>query len=218
MKLRGAIFDFDGTLFDSMSIWDTAGEKYLRSAGKTPEENLQQTLKTMSLRQSACYLRQRYALQQSVEEIMDGVNRTVEDFYFYQAQPKPGVMALLEELRRRGTALCIATATDRYQIDAALRRCGMDGFFREIFTCTGVGHGKDEPAIFEQALGFLGTQKEETPVFEDAFHGARTAKAAGFPLIGVYDAHESRQAELQALSDCYLRDFFRLEAFWQLWK
>ena len=45
MKLSGAVFDFDGTLFDTMSVWDTAGEDYLKQCGKVPRENLCEVLK-----------------------------------------------------------------------------------------------------------------------------------------------------------------------------
>ena len=90
--IQGAIFDFDGTLFDSMFIWDTAGETYLRSIGKAPEEHLQSVLKPMSLYQSAVYLKEQYGIQLSVEAIMDGVNRTVETFYLDSVLPKPGVI------------------------------------------------------------------------------------------------------------------------------
>lgn len=204
MKLKGAIFDFDGTLFDSMSIWDTAGEDYLRSIGYEPREGLRETLSTMSLHQAARYMREAYALPMSDREIMDGINKTVEDFYFYSAQPKPGVPEFLRKLQDEGVKMCVATATDRYQIEAALQRCRLDGCFEEIFTCTAVGHGKDEPQIFEAALEYLGTTKEETLVFEDAFHAVQTAKAAGFRVAAVYDAHEPRQAEVRALADFYL--------------
>ena len=112
--LKGAIFDFDGTLFDSMFIWDTVGETYLRSLGKEPDADLQKVLKPMSLLQSAEYLQAHYQLSLSVEEICAGINQMVEDFYFHTVQPKPGVIELLEELHRRNIKMCIATATDRY--------------------------------------------------------------------------------------------------------
>ena len=128
--LKGLIFDFDGTLFDSMFIWDTAGEVYLRSIGKEPETDLQKILKPMSLLQSAEHIREKYQIPLSVEEIMDGVNRTVEGFYFHTVEPKPGVITFLEELHRRNIKMCIATATDRYQVEAALQRCNMLHFLR----------------------------------------------------------------------------------------
>ena len=166
--LKGAILDFDGTLFDSMFIWDTAGEVYLRSIGIEPKEDLQKVLKPMSLLQSATYIQEKYSIPLTIEEIMDDINRTVEDFYFHTVQPKEGVIAHLEQMKAHGIKMCIATATDRYQVEAALKRCGMESFFSEIFTCTDVGHGKDEPIIFQKAMEYLGTTKADTVVFEDA--------------------------------------------------
>ena len=213
--LKGLIFDFDGTLFDSMFIWDTAGEVYLRSIGKEPEADLQKVLKPMSLLQSAQYIREKYDIPLSVEEIMDGVNRTVEGFYFHTVEPKPGVIAFLEELHRRNIKTCIATATDRYQVEAALQRCNMLHFFSEIFTCTEVGSGKDRPDIFRKAMEHLQTDRSTTAVVEDAYHAVYTAKQDGFYVVGVHDLHESRQQELLHLADVYLSDYFDLTNFWE---
>ena len=213
--LKGAIFDLDGTLFDSMFIWDTAGEVYLRSIGIEPREDLQKVLKPMSLLQSATYIREKYGVLLTVEEIMDGINRTVEDFYFHTVQPKEGVVVFLEQMKKQGVKMCIATATDRYQAQAALNRCGMEAFFSEIFTCTDVGHGKDEPFIFEKALEYLGTTKADTVVFEDAYHAAKTAKADGFITVAVYDSYETKQAELHCVSDCFIEAFTQTENFWK---
>ena len=213
--LKGAILDFDGTLFDSMFIWDTAGEVYLRSIGIEPREDLQKVLKPMSLLQSASYIREKYVIPLTVEEIMDGINRTVEDFYFHTVQPKEGVVGFLEQMKMRGVKMCIATATDRYQVKAALKRCGMESFFSEIFTCTDVGHGKDEPIIFRNAMEHLGTTKANTVVFEDAYHAAKTAKEDGFITVAVFDAHETKQVELHAVSDCFIENFTQTEYFWK---
>ena len=85
MKLSGAVFDFDGTLFDTMSVWDTAGEDYLKQCGKVPRENLCEVLKPKSLSGAAEYLKKNYDLPLSVNEIVDGVNKTVGDFYLCEA-------------------------------------------------------------------------------------------------------------------------------------
>ena len=211
--IQGAIFDFDGTLFDSMGIWDTAGKDYLQSVNRVAAEDLQDTLKTMSLYQSACYLQKAYQISQSVEAIMAGINRVVEDFYFHTAQPKPGVGDLLELLRRQDVKLCIATATDRYQVEAALRRCGLSQFFQAILTCTEVGHGKEQPQIFRAALALLQTHRTNTIVVEDALHAIQTAKADGFITVAVYDSHETNQQKVQSLADFYLPDYSDLRAF-----
>ena len=213
--LKGVIFDFDGTLFDSMFIWDTTGESYLRSIGKEPASDLQRVLKPMSLLQSAEHLQAHYQLSLSVEEICAGINQMVEDFYFHTVQPKPGVIELLEELHRRNIKMCIATATDRYQVEAALARCGMKQFFSEIFTCTEVGSGKDEPQLYHAAMAHLHTDQSNTLIVEDAFYAIQTAKQAGFSVVGVYDPYESNQSEVKSLSDIYLPDYSDLTELWK---
>lgn len=213
--LKGAIFDFDGTLFDSMFIWDTAGEVYLRSIGKEPKEELQRPLKSMSLLQSAIYIREKYAIALTVDEIMEGINHTVEDYYFHSVEPKECVTEFLKQMREQGIKMCIATATARYQVEAALKRCNMESFFSEIFTCTDIGHGKDEPIIFREAMKHLRTTKADTVVFEDAYHAARTAKADGFLTVAVYDSHEDKQKELRSVADCFIADFKETEKFWK---
>ena len=205
--VRGAIFDMDGTLLDSMGIWETVGEDYLRARGRTPAPGLRETLRPMSLRQAAAYCRRTYGLPESEEEIAAGVNAMVADFYRETAPLKEGVRAALEAMRAAGVRMCVATATDRPLAECALRRCGVWEFFG-LLTCSEVGAGKDTPAIYEAGLQLLGTRKAETLVFEDALHAVQTAKAAGFPVVGVYDAHAAGQQDaLRALCDRYLRSF-----------
>ena len=211
MRIRGAIFDVDGTLLDSMFIWDTIGELYLRSIGYQPKENLNETFKNMSLRQAARYYQTEYGVTLSIDQIMDGVNAMLERYYRFEVPLKPGVAELLERLRQSGVKLCIATATDRHLVEAALDRCGVLSCFGEIFTCNEVGHGKDEPDIFEEALRFLGTEKAETVVFDDALYAVRTAKEAGFPVAAVYDSHEKAQDQIRMLADVYLEELTQLD-------
>ena len=213
--LKGAIFDFDGTLFDSMFIWDTVGEVFLRSIGIEPSEDLQKVLKPMSILQSAEYIREKYTIPLTVKEIIGGINRTAEGFYFNKVQPKEGVTTLLEQMEEQGVKMCIATATERYQVEAALKRCGIESFFSEIFTCTEVGHGKDEPDIFRRAMEYLGTTKANTVVFEDAYHAAKTAKADGFITVAVYDPHEESKTQLRSVSDLFLESFTQTNTFWK---
>ena len=212
MRIRGAIFDVDGTLLDSMFIWDTIGETYLRSIGYEPREKLNEVFKNMSLFQAARYYRTEYGVTLSIDEIMNGVNAMLERYYRFEVSLKPGVAELLAQLQASGIKLCIATATDRYLVEAALERCGVLSCFGAIFTCNEVGHGKDEPDIFEEALRFLGTEKAETVVFDDALYAVRTAKEAGFPVAVIYDSHEKNQEGLRALADFYIEDFSQVSA------
>lgn len=211
MKLDGAIFDLDGTLLDSMFIWDTIGADYLRSLGLEPRPDLRETLRNMSLYQAACYYQQEYHVPGTAEEIMAGVNRMIEHFYVDEVQVKPGVPQFLERLKERGVRMCIATATARHLVEAALERTGIRPYFGTLFTCTEVGHGKDEPYIFHAALDFLGTEQSRTLVLEDALYAIQTAKAAGYTVAGIFDPSEPDQEAVKALSDYYIDDYRNAE-------
>ena len=215
MKVKCAIFDFDGTLFDSMHIWDNVGEIYLHSLGKEPKPSLRDDVRTLSLHQSACYLKQEYNLSLTVGEIMTGINQTIEHFYLYEVQPKPGVVDFLKQIQKAGIPMCIATATDRYQIEAALSRCRMTDYFDAIFTCNEVGHSKDEPHIFRKAMEYFAADRSSAVIFEDALHAIQTAKADGFAVVAVFDNSEKQQNEIRDLSDCYITDFEHGEEFWE---
>lgn len=218
MKLKGAIFDFDGTLFDSMSIWQTAGSNYINSIGYEAEENFNEIISSMSLSQSANYIKNKYKLDLTEKEIIDGINKTIENFYFYEASPKPNVKSFLEILQKREVKMCIATATDDYLIEAALKRNKMENFFTKIFTCSSVGYGKDKPNIFEEALKFLGTKKSETLIFEDAYYSIKTAKMSHFLVAAVYDKYEEKQKEIKNMADFFIEDFINTDLFFEALK
>ena len=213
--LNLAIFDFDGTLFDSMFIWESVGEIYLRSLGKEPKSSMREDVRALSLYQSACYFKQEYDLLLSIEEIMTGINQTIEHFYIHEVLPKPGVVDFLKQMKKAEIPMCIATASDRYQIEAALSRCGMEHYFDAIFTCSEVGHGKDEPVIFQKALEHFCADRNSAIVFEDAIHALQTAKADGFAVVAVFDNSEKRQTEIRDLADYYIADFEHAEEFWR---
>lgn len=213
--LKGAVFDFDGTLFDSMYIWDTIGEDYLRSAGYSHREDINEILKPMSMYQAACYFRSEYGVTLTPEEIMDGVNRRIEHFYRDEVQPKKDACSFLQMLEDHGVVMCLATATDRYLVEAALTRCHMEKYFTEILTCASVGSGKDSPLIFREALNILGTDINETFVFEDAVHAVMTAENDGFRVAAVYDRYEEDQKKIIETADYYLTDYSDFNSFWK---
>ena len=202
--IKGAIFDLDGTLLDSMFIWDTIGEEYLRSLGKEPHEDLKETFMTLTLEEAAEYYREHYGVTLSVKEIVDGVNAMVEQTYRTKVTLKPGISEYLAWLKENGVRMCVATVTDRYLVEETLERLGVRHYFSEIFTCAEVGFGKDKPIIYQKALEHLGTEKSDTYVFEDLPFALNTAKTDGFPTVGVYDRHEAHQDELKELADYYI--------------
>ena len=206
MNIKGAIFDFDGTLFDSMHVWETIGNGYLLSIGITPREDLTEKFKKMTLTEAAVFYKKNYGVEESVEEIVEDVNRVVGIRYRDEVMPKPGIPEFLEALRASGAVMSIATVTDRKMIESALARTGLRHYFTDIFSCETLGLGKDKPEIFELATRVMGTPKENTVIFEDSYFAATTAKRAGFTVVGVYDKYEKPTAELEKLADMYVRD------------
>lgn len=213
--IRGAIFDADGTLLDSMPMWSGVGSGYLRAMGIEAKEDLDERFMDMSLYQSARCLKEEYFLPLSIEEIGAGINKMVDHLYAHSVELKPGVVELLEELKNRGVKMCVATASEAYQISMALERCKAAHYFEKVISCVDLGHGKDEPHIFYEALKTLGTDKEETLVFEDAVYSVRTAKAENLKTVGIYEETMPQQDELMMLTDFYIKDFSTLDSFWK---
>lgn len=213
--IRAVIFDMDGVLLDSMAIWEEAGDRYLRRLGREPEAGLGRTLFAMTVRESAQYLKQTYALPLDMEEIIAGILETVRDFYACEAQLKPGVRHFLKGLKRRGILAAVATSSEKEQAEQAFGRLDILRYFQGIATCTEAGAGKTDPAVYELARSILGTKTEETVVVEDSLYALLTAKKAGYLTTGVYDRFsEEDQEELRRQADLYLPDLRDEERFW----
>ncbi len=208
MIIRGAIFDMDGTLTDSMHLWQDIGARYLLSLGLTPPEDLNNTIGVMTMEEVSNLFTESYGIKKTPLEIRNEINLLLEPLYGGDVQPKAGVTELLELLKSRGVKMCVATATDRHLAEIALEKTGLMDYFSEIFTCTMVGAGKEKPTIYEKSLEHLGTEKSATFVFEDALYAVETAKSAGFITVGVYDRFSQwAQERIRDIADIYLPDY-----------
>ncbi len=204
--IQGVIFDADGTLLDSTAMWMSAGERYLNTIGVQAEPTLGARLFAMSIQDSIQHLKTHYQLAQTTEEILEGIHKTIWDFYRHEVTLKPGARELLLFLKQQGIPMALATATDRPLIEDALRHTNIFSYFQAIFTCSEVGCGKDKPDIYLQACTALGGDRPNTWVLEDALHGVKSAKAAGFPVAAVYDTMSAAQEEsLRVCADLYLQ-------------
>lgn len=204
--IRGAIFDVDGTLLDSMYLWDRVGEDYLQGKGIAPLPDMEERVRTMSMMQIAQYCQEAYGMTEPAQQIIDEINGMVLEKYRNEVQPKPGVKALLSMLREKGVALAVATASDRCLIEEALERTGLLPYFDVFLTCSEVGAGKDSPAIFYAACKAMGTRPEETVLFEDSLYSMKTAKKEGFLVAAVFDESAAGETEeIQQLADWYVQ-------------
>lgn len=206
-QIRAAIFDYDGTILDSMPMWSTTPSRFVRSLGKEPEPGLDQMIKHMSLEESSQIFRS-YGASGSDEEIIDQIMDIVLESYEKELQPKPGVMNVLEELQHLGIRMCIATQTPSRMIKAANRRLGLESYFDEIFSCSEWNTHKREPRIYELSAAHLKSAPAETLVFEDVYYAVETAAQAGFPVIGIYDESSADDRErIKKSSLLYLESY-----------
>ena len=129
------------------------------------------------------------------------------EFKEYARKIVENAKALEAELTARGVKLAAATSSPREHVTRALERLGLLGYFTRLFTTAEVGVSKHEPTIYLLAAEALHAAPAETLVFEDSLYALKTAKAAGFYTIGVYDADgETDQAGLKMAADLYVRD------------
>ena len=189
-QYRGAIFDMDGTLTDSMYIWDVAGETYLRNQGKEPAPDLREQLRPLSLAQAAELFQREYGITATVPEILRGFDQVVETEYRTNVILKDGVKELLADLKDKGITMSVATSSPREIVLMVLERLEILPYFSHVITCGDVGKGKDHPDVYDRAAALMGTRRDNTLVFEDALHAVTTASKAGYYVVGVYDESE----------------------------
>lgn len=210
-NVKGIIFDADGTLLDSMNIWTEIGKRFLFSKNITIEEGLAEEISTLSYEQGAAYYIEHFDPTATVQDIRDGVNALVKDFYFDEVVLKDSVKEFLDFLKKRSIKMCVATATDKFLIEKALERNGILPYFSDVLTCGEVGAGKDSAKIYEEALKLLKTKKSETLVFEDAHYAIVTAKNADFTVVAIEDDAEKKYKEkIKNLSDFYVTSYREL--------
>jgi len=212
--IEGVIFDLDGTILDSMPVWDNAPEMYLNSIGIKAEPGLGKIMFPMSMTEGAEFLADRYSLDMDTNEIIAGINHTIEGFYYYQVQLKEGVEQFLKDMKQAGIKMVAATSSDRQVVERAMKRLNAMNYIDRIFTCTEIGAGKVKPDIYLAAAEYMGTLPRYTWVFEDALHAIKTAKSAGFRIVGVYDASSMENLEeIKVISDIYLEKLDNFYSF-----
>ncbi len=201
---KAFILDLDGTLLDSMGAWSKVGNIFLEKQGKRNiPNNLWDIIRPMSRLESADYFITHWGIGLSPESIRDELNRLMEHAYQHEVDLKEGALEFLE--RHSAKKMCIATNTDRHLVEFILKKLGISQFFQFIITTSEVRSGKHTPRIFLCAAEKLDVSVSEAVVFEDALHGIRSAKEAGFYTVGVYDQdNESEKGQIMEIADDYV--------------
>ncbi len=211
MNITGAIFDFDGTLFDSMHVWKGIRYNFISSLGiELTEEDLA-AFNGLFLRESLLLAIERFNLSQTYEELLSKLFDYIKGRYLTETEPKNDIIPFLEKLKAKGVKMGIATATGEPALIAVLEKYDMLHYFEPIYSTYTVGASKTEPKVYDVVLQELGTDKATTWVFEDALYAATTAKKAGYNVVGIFDKSELNQAELKETVDIYINNYFELD-------
>lgn len=198
-----AIFDMDGTLVDSMGYWDRVYQEYMEGLGITGDlRELLLRTKTMSVLDGAATAARELGLQETPEDIEQALNRIMERHYREDVVLKPGVLELLRGLKAKGVKMCVASTTRQGLIESCLEWKEIRDMFEFCLSSEQVGPGKDRPDVYLEAVRRLGAAPEDTAVFEDALQAVKTARGAGFYVVGIWDAGEADHwPEIERLAD-----------------
>jgi HAD superfamily hydrolase (TIGR01509 family) len=206
-KIKGAIFDMDGTLLNSMNYWAIVAEEFLKKNNLLAKAGDNRRFLELGMREFYSYAIRELGLTLSFEETHKQMYDIMEYHYDNHVDVKNGVVNMLDTLQGLGVKMCLATATDRFVVEKTLKKLGLDKYFLKIFTSGEVGAGKTRPVIYERALEFLGTSKSDTYVFEDAYYAIKTAHNAGFLVAGVEDVNVFvPKDEILPLCDLFLSE------------
>ena len=214
--IRGAIFDLDGVLLDSLGAWHDLGEKYIHGMGLQPVTGMDEIIFSMSMEQGASYLKDTFHLEKAEEEIAADLEQMLRGYYCQEVMAKEGAADILAFLQKKGVKMAAATSSPRFHVTEALKRLGLYSFMLDIYTTSEVGESKHSSRIYELAAQHLGCPAEDILVFEDSLYALQTAKAAGFRCVGVYDARgETDQQGLKTAADIYLQSLKEFPVKWR---
>ena len=210
--MRYAIFDLDGTITDSMSYWRNAGQHFLTVNGYDYDEGLNHIENKNWLDGTCKYFREHYDFSVTPESLHKWIIDFVYDRYKTKVGFKPNAYELLTKLKNDGVKMCICSSTDKFLMQPALDRLDMNKFFEFTVHCREFGAEKNDPVIFKYCMEKLGAKEpSEVAVFEDALYSAKTAKMAGFYVVGMYDKTEPNKEQMQNTVDRYVYDYSELD-------
>lgn len=207
-KTKAAIFDLDGTLIDSMWIWEKIDHDYLTSKGLAVPSNLKDEINHLSFKQTAYYFKNRFQLTESIEEILKTWNDIAYYHYSNNISLKEGAKELLDYLKSKNIKIALATSNSENLLTAALKYTNIYEYFDIITTTNEVDKNKSFPDVYLLTADKLGVSPNSCIVFEDILEAVRGAKLANMKVCAVYDkSAEYQRKELSLIADKYINNF-----------
>ncbi len=207
-EFTAAIFDLDGTLIDSMYVWNKVDQDFLTERGIEVTEEYTEAVRGMFFETAARYTIETYGLTESVEQIISIWLHMARYEYEHHVKLKPYAKEYLETLRKKGIRIGMATSSNPYLLEPCLASNGVLDYFDAVCYTSQVGRNKSFPDIYLFTAEKLGQKPENCVVFEDIPEGIDGARKAGMYTVAVYDkASESSLEYLKQTADRYIDSF-----------
>ena len=211
MNITGAIFDFDGTLFDSMPIWKGLKFEFLKNIGVELTEQDKKDISGLFLMDAIPLAKERFKLKESVEELLAMFFELLKEKYLEKAVPKNDIIPFLEKLKEKGVKMGIATATGEAALIPLLKKYNMLHYFSSIYSTYTVGASKAHPKVYDVVREELGLDIKTTWVFEDAIYAVKTAKENGYNVVGIFDESQRNPDEVKEIADIYINNYSEID-------
>ena len=205
------LFDFDGTLVDSMPTFISTMLGVLEENNISYPENIVKIITPLGLEGTSDYFINELGLNIAKSTLMDKIMENMIHAYHFTIPFKENVGKVLIELKNRGASLNILTASPHITLDACLKRLGLWEIFDNIWSCDDFGTTKADPNIYVMAAQRLGKKPQEVLFLDDNINADITAKQAGMHTCGVYDkSSEDNIEQMKSATDFYIYDFLEL--------
>lgn len=210
-KFKGAIFDLDGTLFDSVGIWKDVDRAFFERRGIEMPDDYQECIKDMHFKTMAIYTKERFNLPDDINDIMDEWCNLCYEEYENKIGLKDGVWEYLKLLKNMGIPIAFATANTTELSEVCLKSNNIFDLFDAHAYLHETTSDKCEPDVYLLACERLGLTPDECIVFEDILPGIKGAKKGGFTVCGVYDKFSRKdEDEIRKIADYYIKSFEEL--------
>ena len=182
-KYQSFIVDYDGTLLDSLDMWENIASRYVESKGIELEEDLDLIVKKMTNIDGTLYIQKHYFNDKSIEEIGKELEIFVAKEYL-SLKINKAIINFLKELKRYGK-LYLFTATSYPLVSKSLMNNNILEFFDKVYTSTDFNYSKETGEGYEKIVNMNNLDKEKTLVLEDAIHAIEGASRMGLDVLAI---------------------------------